>query len=341
MYSPRSYGSPPPELSNNPFIDHPANALTRYPDISGGDDFSDPSSSHYTAWLQRPSGFVQNSTPPAMYADQGFSPGYGGAYQQQQQQPQPLQPQQTAYGGGMGYMSSPQGYGAPVQSPTMTGRPGFQPASSFGQQLSAQVNGPGAYAGLPQQQPQYTGYSAQTPSQFGGAYTPGYAPQPTGQYFPEFDPYAQQQQQQQTALGGSQYRPPHPREYVRDHKAELETWDGYSWKQVQNSFDALKEAWTVRKREIEARARSLGGAGVFGAGGYPGMYGGQAQEVARLESLAKEADSNHDSVAASSFQMHEVYTGYRQSGDIASKRRVREAINAALNSLPDWPPQSF
>lgn len=39
--------------------------------------------------------------------------------------------------------------------------------------------------------------------------------------------------------------------------------------------------------------------------------------------------------------MQEVFSGYRQSGDVASKRRVRESINAALTSLPDWPPQSF
>ncbi len=39
--------------------------------------------------------------------------------------------------------------------------------------------------------------------------------------------------------------------------------------------------------------------------------------------------------------MQEVYTGYRQSGDLASKRRVRESINAALSSLPDWPSQTY
>jgi hypothetical protein len=44
-----------------------------------------------------------------------------------------------------------------------------------------------------------------------------------------------------------------------------------------------------------------------------------------------------DSVVASSFQMREVHSGYRQSGDMASKRRVRESCNAALQSLPDWP----
>ena len=44
-----------------------------------------------------------------------------------------------------------------------------------------------------------------------------------------------------------------------------------------------------------------------------------------------------DTVAASSFQMQEAFSGYRQSNDVASKRRVREAINAALTSLPEWP----
>lgn len=44
-----------------------------------------------------------------------------------------------------------------------------------------------------------------------------------------------------------------------------------------------------------------------------------------------------DTIAASVFQMQEVFQGYRQSGDLASKRRVREATNAALQSLPGWP----
>jgi hypothetical protein len=46
-----------------------------------------------------------------------------------------------------------------------------------------------------------------------------------------------------------------------------------------------------------------------------------------------------DSVSASSFQIKEVWESYRQSGDQSSKRRVREASNAALQGLPDWPPQ--
>jgi hypothetical protein len=44
-----------------------------------------------------------------------------------------------------------------------------------------------------------------------------------------------------------------------------------------------------------------------------------------------------DSVAASHFQMQEVFHGYRQSGDAASKARVREATNASMKGLPGWP----
>ncbi|KAI0950921.1 hypothetical protein AcW1_008101 [Taiwanofungus camphoratus] len=335
MYSPRrSYGSPPPELSNNPFIDHPANALTRYPDIAGTDDPTG-SSGEYTSWLQHSGSPLASNM--AGYPGQGATIGYGTAYQQPQ-----LQPQQTAWNGGSGFVQSQQGYGSPIaQFPQTPGQP-FQPSSSFGQQLVGQVNG--AYSGLPQpqSQPQFTGYPSSP--QYGAGYQSGYLQQaqPTTPYLSEFDPYAQSTS---SSLGssqaGGQYRPQHPREYVQQHKAELESWDAYSWKQAQNTFDALKEAWGVRKREIETRVRAMGGAGLFGGGGYGGMYGGQAQEIARLESLAKEAESNFDSVAASSFQMHEVYTGYRQSGDLASKRRVRESINAALVSLPEWPAQTF
>ncbi|KAJ3546433.1 hypothetical protein NM688_g5517 [Phlebia brevispora] len=118
--------------------------------------------------------------------------------------------------------------------------------------------------------------------------------------------------------------------------------------QALNSFDALKEAWSTRKLEIEARVRVMGGAGLFSGGGGYGGYGGyggagygQAQEVTRLEQMAKQAESNADTVVAAKFQMQEVHSGYRQSGDLASKKRVRESINAALTNLPDWPPQNW
>ncbi|GJE88750.1 hypothetical protein PsYK624_048330 [Phanerochaete sordida] len=362
MYSPRrtSYNSPPPELSNNPFIDHPANALNRFPDINGTDQPS--GGSQFTSWLGGGSSVNSQPTGYAGAQPSGFTGGYA-----QQQQPQQTgyptspvggYPQQGGFGGG--YAASP------VQAQP-TGRP-FQPASSFGQQLASQING--GYGAQPQQQPQqqqqqYAGYQA-TP-QYGAAY--GYPqqqqqqPQQT-QYLAEFDPYASQQQQQQTPAAQGQppssfqgnYKTPHPRDYVRSNKQELESWDSYAWKQVMNCFDGLKDAWATRKREIEARMNALSGQGLFGGGGYSGGYGynqygqyqqqqqqqyGQAQEYQRLEQLAKEADSNVDTVVAASFQMQEAHGGYRQSGDLASKKRVREAINAALGNLPDWPPQNY
>lgn len=236
MYSPRrtSYGSPPPELSNNPFIDHPANALTRYPDINGTDEPT--GSSQFTSWLN-PGGSSTNTNPTGYVGGQpsGFTAGYA---QQQQQTGYPTSPaggypQQTGYNTGYG--------AAPVQQAQPTGRP-FQPSSSFGQQLATQING--AYGQQPvpqqqQQQQQYSGYP--TSPQYGSAY--GYPqqqqqqPQQT-QYFPEFDPYASQQSsasvqgQQPPAPSPNGYQAPHPRDYVRTNKQDLESWDSYAWKQV-------------------------------------------------------------------------------------------------------------
>jgi hypothetical protein len=48
-----------------------------------------------------------------------------------------------------------------------------------------------------------------------------------------------------------------------------------------------------------------------------------------------------DIVAAAALQMSEVFAGYRHSGDIASKRRVRESCNAALTGLPEYPPPTL
>ena len=55
---------------------------------------------------------------------------------------------------------------------------------------------------------------------------------------------------------------------------------------MQNLFDELKKAWETRKSDIEARLRALGGAGLFGGGGYGGMYGGPAQQYAQLENVS-------------------------------------------------------
>lgn len=324
MYSNHNqYGSPPPELSNNPFIDHTANALTRYPDVTGSDSPSGSSGS-YTSWMQSGAPSSPTGYPAAGSQQYAINGGYQGVQQQNTWNTSP------------GYQTNPYGNTPQMQMQAQpTGQP-FQPSSSFGQHLATQIN-----SGYGQQQ---TGYPS-SPS-FGTGYQGGYGAsqqQQAAQYLSEFDPYSNSTPRPSAAAapsftggsaGGGSQPPTHPRQYIQQHKAEMEAWDQYTWKQAFNAFDALKDAWGVRKREIEDRAKTLGGAGLFG-GGYGGYS--QAQEIARLEALAKEAGSNFDSVAASTFQMQEVFSGYRQSGDMASKRRVRESINAALGNLPDWP----
>jgi hypothetical protein len=129
----------------------------------------------------------------------------------------------------------------------------------------------------------------------------------------------------------------HPRDFVRTHKSQIESWDAYAWKQFLNSFEALKGAWEERKADLMARAKGVIAQGQSGMA-YGGYFAQQIQqEAARLQQLLREAESNFDSVAASHFQMQEVFHGYRQSGDAASKARVREATNASMKGLPGWP----
>lgn len=239
MYSPHgAHNSPPPELSNNPFIDHPTNALARFPDINGSDIPS--GNSQFTSWVQpTPSGNpgpgYGSGGPQAI----GMSPQNSSSYYSQpQQQPSWGVQQSPGYQNNYG--------GSDFASPSIQGQPTglpFQPTSSFGQQLAAQANR--GYGGVPQQQSQYSGYP--TNSQYGQGMQAGYGAQPQppqqqNQYLPEFDPYAPQpsgsqmsgqgQGQQSSTGGASQYNTPHPREYIRGHKSEMEQWDQYTWKQV-------------------------------------------------------------------------------------------------------------
>jgi len=163
-------------------------------------------------------------------------------------------------------------------------------------------------------------------------------------YLPEFDPYAnighgawdgqQQQRQQQQQQGGGLTNggPPnlqndiHPREFIQKYKTELEAWDTYSWKQLMNSLDSLKAAWERRKQDLDASVKQLS------------TNWAAQQELAQYKSASDEANLSFSSVAASYYQLKEVLGGYRQSTDIASRRRVKEAMNAALRSLPEYPP---
>jgi hypothetical protein len=132
-----------------------------------------------------------------------------------------------------------------------------------------------------------------------------------------------------------------------------------------SAFESLKDAWEGRRKELEGRIGQVQVQMQYG-------YGNMQQEGMRLQGvsvgLASEYPNTNrpcfslrgkllqisvkmtsfrlslhflifatDSTAASSFQMREVFQGYRQSGDLASKKRVRESCNAALSGLPDWP----
>ncbi|VDB88424.1 unnamed protein product [Peniophora sp. CBMAI 1063] len=348
-------------LSNNPFVDESSSAAARFPSINGYGSPSPPQAagSQYTGWAQP--GYSAQSPPPQQQF--GTQPtGYQQQYQAQQQFGQPTGYGLTSpVGASQGQQSGffPQQQQQPQQqfAPQPTGYGG----SGFGQ---PQIQSQPSYSGYGQQQQGY-GFQQQ-PTGYGGGYQQQ-QPQPYGGNgnLAAFDPYAnssqfqQQQPQQQsgqfpsasTPAGGA--APPgqeHPRQYVQAHKAELEQWDQIAWKQATNAFDALAAAWEARKRLVDMRIQQLGSTpgaagGFFGGqqqgyGGYGG-YNPQAQEVERLNGLAKEAENNVGTVYAAKFQMTEVQGSYRHSTDAASKRRVREATNAALTNLPDWPPANF
>ncbi|KAJ7066943.1 hypothetical protein C8F01DRAFT_1119706 [Mycena amicta] len=299
------YASGSEFVANNPFA---PSAQSRYPDISSQSPV--PNQPQFTQWT----GAMQQSPG-------GFQP---------QQQPQ-FQLQQPQFG-----MMSPG-----VQTS------GFQPASAFGQQLAAGQMTGSSYGYLHGQNPQ-----APSP-----AYNPVQQQLQSAGYAAQFDPYASIGQGWDGA--GPQPQPSnsnnliptsptttstspaghlHPREYIRVNKVGVESWDPVTWKQLLGTFDSLKDAWDSRKRDILGNVAQLQQQLPYAGYYAPGQL---QQEIARLQAMAKDAESNHDSVAASSFQMHEVFTNYRTSSDVAHKSRVREASNAALTGLPDWPPLAY
>lgn len=129
----------------------------------------------------------------------------------------------------------------------------------------------------------------------------------------------------------------HPRDYIRQYKVELEAWDSYTWKQMFNACGTLSAAWLTRKQEAERVVQQLGGNGAPGLFGTTPGYQAYGSELQRWQGIVKEANLHHDTIEASTFQLKEVHSSYRQSGDAVSKRRVRESCNAALSNLPDWP----
>ncbi|KAK1226566.1 hypothetical protein PQX77_010449 [Marasmius sp. AFHP31] len=336
---------------NNPFSTDPSNPRNRFPDLSTSSPSPPMSNPQYTSWM--PQQQQQQQQPQQFYQQSSFT----GASPQNQFSP-------GGYGTNMntgGWSNGGGGPGMGVGGSLMSQPTGFQPSSSFGQQLTSQLHG-SSYGYLNGQQQQQQQQST---------YNPAQQQLSSPSYIAQLDPYSSigqgwdgsqqssQMQMQSPTTGmqsptgtGSGFQGQgqgttsrsangefHPREYIRTHKSEIESWDSYAWKQLLNAFDALKDAWEARKKELEGKASQMQMQVQYSGGGY---YAAQLQqEATRLQGLSKEADSNFDSVAASSFQMQEVFQNYRQSGDRSSKSRVREATNAALQSLPDWPQQSF
>jgi len=361
------------ELSNNPFIDHTSTVASRFPSINAiPSSAPNPSALPYsTGWPQQDPSYQSSSgyvgTSPTGYSQQYYQQPQWPQQQQQQQYQSQLQtpysqtgfqspsPYSQQYVGQVnslvtGYPQQPQ-----LQS-QYTGYP-IQQAASYGYQQQQQQQQPTSY-GYPQQQQQqrqllaqfdpYANFSQQlSPPQAGATLTPTSS--------------ASSSLGIGTGTGAVGSPPPgmqHPRIFIHAHKAELEAWDPPTWRQVQSTFESLKGAWETRKRAAEAQVRALGGTvgappgtaanGFFGAASVGAMSAGygaygvyqtpQAQEIDRLNALIKEAESNIDIIAAAALQMSEVFGGYRHSGDVASKRRVRESCNAAVTGLPEYPP---
>jgi len=216
--------------SNNPFVTDPNNPHIRFPDISSLP--SPPLQAHSIESNQEVRGyqFPSPQTSPT-FGNQPFYVGQG------------------------------------LQQPT--GAP-FQPSSAFGQQLAANMSG-SSYGYL---NGQSTGQSGYHPAQE--------QLRSNSNYIAQFDPYApspgqgwnapsQPSPQSPLNLQPTPWSPtygsaatstspmgnPHPREYLRTHKSELEAWDRSAWNQLLNVFDSLKNAWEGHAKELEGRISQL------------------------------------------------------------------------------------
>jgi len=366
MYGSNGATNPPP--TNNPFIENSSHPSNRYPDLSAPP--TQPQWTDHTAATlltgapQQYQPDIYQQYPPAL--QQQIPTGYS----QQPPPPPQFQVPQQQLGLGQQVSQQPQNY-SPYQQSQLQPQPtaSFQPTSAFGQSLQSSISGgpPGGY-GYPQ--------SHQPPSQQTSAYNPVQQQLLNNpNYVGQLDPYAPISQgwaaadtvtaaaPQSQSLGpdnsssnvfgygnnnlnnnnqinsgpGVGFSPsgdPHPRDYIRSHRQEIEAWDPYTWKQLLNSCESLKRSWESRRNELKNKL-----ARVQSQLGFIGYYDRSQiqQEVGRMQGLLNEAQSNFDSASVSMFQFDESFKGYRQSGDTFSKKRVREATNAALQRLPKWP----
>lgn len=77
----------------------------------------------------------------------------------------------------------------------------------------------------------------------------------------------------------------HPKDYIRTHKTEIESWDTHAWRQLLNAFEAMKNAWEARKEELMGRAKAVISQGQTGMA-YGGYFAQQIQqEATRLQQV--------------------------------------------------------
>ena len=290
MYA--GYGSTSPPLTNNPFLPQTGQQFSsRYPDISSDPDTSNNNTHALGTWAH------------------GSMTGVGGGFPQQQQSMVYQQlPIQNGYGGssqmGFGSNGMASGYVSPTgQNFPMSTTHSYD--NTFGQQFTAPHVSGSSYSYL-------TGQQAQPNSSYNSAQ------QQWQNNIAQFDPYSAVSQgwdgvsstnhtsknlnsetgslstgstlstlpsTTSTAFGVGPKGDSHPKDYIRTHKAEIEAWDNYAWKQLLNTFEAMKNAWGARKDELMARAKEVVAQGQAGMA-YGGYYAQQVQqEAARLQQV--------------------------------------------------------
>ncbi|GAA5960299.1 hypothetical protein JCM3765_002535 [Sporobolomyces pararoseus] len=238
----------------------------------------------------------------------------------------PSPPPQSQFGG----YNNPQyqSYAPPQLQEQYTGYQ--QQQQQYPQQQTSQFNqvysqNSGFQNGNQYGQPQFNGGQQQFGGQYGAQGGMYGAPNTS-----DLDPYASlgnfnNSSQNQNSNNNSpsailhvQQTQSHPRQFVQENKQGLMSWDEYSWKQLFTRVDALREAWESRVAGIKAAAN-------------------QGADPVNAEQMKREAESNVDSIHAAKMQMNEVKSGWKHSTDPASKARVREALNAGLSAMPEYP----
>ncbi len=207
------FSGPSSSLTNNPFAlqTDPNHASNRYPKI---DDAS-------------PTG-GQLGAGDSTFGGQWRQNSLVGGYNPPQQYPQPTGLPQSGqfFGGSL----------QPEQLPYASNQ-GFQPSSTFSQQIQSQFPGGQSSAQFQTSNPVYQSVSAFDPYA-NLALLPQALPNPAPK--PPSSPTTE-------SFGGTSFHSDHPKSFVRDHKSDLEKWDPQSWKQFMQSIDKLIDAWAARK----------------------------------------------------------------------------------------------